>query len=243
MTRLQSVSVIVPTKNEAANIERFLSSIPDAPEVILCDASDDGTGDIALRTRPERTLVLTVEGTIAQARQIGAEHARGSILLFTDADVSFGQRYFARLLATSSWDAVYGAKLSSGRDFFLHYHIVAIAQRIAHAVLGISGASGSNMAIKKRVFEELGGFKIDLPCNEDSELFFRAHRNGVAVRFNPSLVVFATDHRRLRRGRLRKSLHSLFRNFLIYLTCLRPRTPALLQNDWGYWAEHGTRTS
>jgi hypothetical protein len=55
------------------------------------------------------------------------------------------------------------------------------------------------------------------------------------MQFDERLVVWACDHRRLQRGRIRKPMHSLVRNCLLYVTCLRPRLPGLLEHDWGYW--------
>jgi GT2 family glycosyltransferase len=93
------------------------------------------------------------------------------------------------------------------------------------------------MALTRAAFEALGGFRLDLRCNEDTELFLRAGRRGLRVRYDPALVVWATDHRRLRRGLVRKSAHSLVRNALLYWVCKRPALPRLLEHDWGYWSE------
>ena len=91
------------------------------------------------------------------------------------------------------------------------------------------------MVLTRPAFEALGGFRLDLTCNEDTELFLRAGRRGVRVLFDRELVVWATDHRRLRRGLVWKSAHSLVRNTLLYLACTRPDLPRLLADDWGYW--------
>jgi GT2 family glycosyltransferase len=234
--RRASISVVVPTKNERENLPRFLASLPPDVELVLCDASDDDTPELARALRPAETIVLAAPGSIAEARQIGAEAASGEVLVFADADVELDAGYFERLrdLATGSWDAICGPKLS--RDTYARYYrFVAQAQRVTYATLGIVGASGSNMVMLRSAFRELGGFRLDLRCNEDTELFLRAGRRGLRVHFDPGLVVWATDHRRLRRGLVRKSAHSLVRNALLYLVCKRPGLPRLLVHDWGYW--------
>ena len=236
MNRLSRVSIIVPTKNEAANLPLLIASIPPQPELIICDSSSDETADLALRLRPENTRILRVDGGIAEARQIGAEAATGDTLVFTDADVTFGFRYFTRLMAQKKWDVIYGVKLSATREFRFYYSLVASSQWLAHTFLGVAAASGSNMVIRRSAFRELGGFRLDLPCNEDSELVFRAYHSGFSIRFRRSLKVHAQDHRRLYRGRWTKSLHSLTRNALLYSMCLRPQTPDVLKDDWGYWS-------
>lgn len=231
---LRRVSVIVPTKNERRNLPHFLQSLPPEVELIVCDASDDGTPDLARTLRPERTRVLDAPGSIAAARQLGAEASGGELLVFTDADVIFADDYFDRLLADTSWDALCGAKLSR-EEFADYYRLVSEAQRLTSDLLGIAAASGSNMALTRAAFFRVGGFRPDLLCNEDTELFLRAGRRGLDARFDAGLVVWARDHRRLRRGVTRKSVHSLVRNTLLYLACCRPALPRLLCRDWAYW--------
>jgi glycosyltransferase involved in cell wall biosynthesis len=245
-----TISVVVPTKNERENLPRFLASLPDDVELVLCDASDDGTPDLALALRSKNTVVLATPGSIAAARQAGAETSTGDVLVFADADVEFETGYFERLRAVMSpspqpslkdrerdypWDAMCGPKLS--RDTYARYYqLVSRAQQITYSTLGIVGASGSNMVVTRAAFQELGGFRLDLRCNEDTELFLRAGRRRFRVHFDPDLVVWATDHRRLRRGLVRKSAHSLIRNALLFLVCKRPGLPRLLAHDWGYWS-------
>lgn len=231
------ISVIVPTKNERQNLPRFLASLPADVELVLCDASDDGTAALALDLRPVGTRIVDAPGTIAAARQQGAQICRGDVLVFSDADIEFAPGYFGRLRERfdgTSGDGVCGPKLSRDAHAW-YYRLVAASQRVAFSAIGVAGASGSNMAISRAAFEQLGGFRADLRCNEDTELFLRAGRRGFRVAYDDGLVVWATDHRRLRRGILWKSAHSLLRNVLLYLLCTRPTLPRLLVHDWGYW--------
>lgn len=233
------ISVIVPTKNERQNLPRLLATIPPEVELLVCDDSDDGTPDLARELRPANTRVLAVQGSIAAARQAGAEASTGDLLVFTDADVELGDDYVERLRALGGWDAVCGPKLS--RDAYARYYrLVAGVQQLTFRTLGIAGASGSNMALTRDAFFEIGGFRPDLRCNEDTELFLRAHRLGLRTRYDEGLVAWATDHRRLRRGLVRKSGHSLVRNVLLYAVCRRATLPPLLEDDWAYWPETST---
>jgi glycosyltransferase involved in cell wall biosynthesis len=229
------VSIVVPTKDERANLPRFLATIPPDVELVVCDESADGTPELARELRPRDTVVLPVRGSIAAARQVGAEAASGDVLVFTDADVELAPDYVARLRALpDGWDAVCGPKLSRG-DFARYYRLVAAAQRATFALTGIAGASGSNMAMTRDAFRAVGGFRLGLRCNEDTELFLRAHRLGLVTRYDDRLVVWASDHRRLRRGLVKKSAHSLVRNALLYALCRRATLPRLLEDDWAYW--------
>ncbi|MFN0071533.1 MAG: glycosyltransferase [Chloroflexota bacterium] len=229
------MSVIVPTKNERENLPSFLESVPDDVEVILCDASDDGTPDLARVLRPRNLEVVAGQGSIAHARNQGASYAHGDLLIFTDADVQFGAGYWRLPRGTPPWDGLFGPKLSQGQ-FAEYYRSVASGQANMWQLFGIAVASGSNMIIRREVFHELGGFRPRLPCNEDTELFLRAGRLGYDIHFDEQLVVWATDHRRLARGVTRKSLHSLSRSLLLYATCRRVRLPRILRHDWSYWS-------
>lgn len=230
-----SVSVIVPTKNEATNLPHLLASLPAEVELVVCDASTEGTASVAVTLRPDRTLVVDGPGTVAEARQRGAQASSGNILVFTDADVEFDAGYFDRLQLLRHWDGVCGAKLS--RDLYASdYQLMLRAQNVTYRWLGIAAASGSNMVMTRPAFEAAGGFRTQLNCNENTELFMRAGRRGLRMHFDERLVVWARDHRRLQRGRRVKATHSLVRNVLLYFVCCQPRLPRVLLHDWGYWA-------
>jgi glycosyltransferase involved in cell wall biosynthesis len=230
--RQPDLTVIVPTRNEARNIAAFLASLPPQIALIVVDASTDDTAEIISRTRPEHTHLIRTHCTIPVARQIGAEAARTSWLLFTDADVVFPPGYFERMEANLAGDCFYGSKLSRDR-FIRYYRWFSYGQQLCH-LCGFPAATGSNLAVRRKVLFDVGGFDPELVCNEDSDLAWRIRRAGYRVRFSSDMPVYAIDHRRLERGRMRKTLHSLARCLLLYtgLAPSRWRT-----GDWGYWSE------
>jgi rSAM/selenodomain-associated transferase 2 len=82
----KKISIVIPTLNEAANIDRALASIPISSqvEVIIVDGgSIDRTVEIA-QTKPVK--VLTATGGRAIQMNTGAKVATGEILLFLHAD-------------------------------------------------------------------------------------------------------------------------------------------------------------
>lgn len=224
------VTIIVPTRNEVANIPAFLASIPPAVRLIVVDASDDETPDLIERLRPHNTQVLRRPTKIAEARQIGAEAAQTEWFLFTDADVIFAPDYFDHLTPYAHLDVVAGPKLS--RDQYIEYYKWFSRGMQLLTNLGIASASGSNVLVRRRAFFDSGGFDLGLTVNEDSELAWRIQRHGFRVGFAPDLKVYARDHRRLNRGRTKKTLHTFVRCFLLY-TGLMPKS--LRRKDWGYW--------
>jgi chlorobactene glucosyltransferase len=106
------LSVVLPARNEAANIERCLRSLmasryPNLEIVVVDDRSDDGTAEIATRLAGGDQRVLVVRGEDLPAGWYGKpwacwqgfQHTRGSLLLFTDADTWHGPELHGRAVA------------------------------------------------------------------------------------------------------------------------------------------------
>ena len=229
--KLDDLTVVVPTRNEQNNILPFLRSLPVELPLIVVDDSQDATRDLIEQHRPRQTLILHQPCTVTEARQIGAEVAQTAWLLFTDADIVFPPNYFARLAHYRGYSAVYGPKLSTD-EFVTYYRWFARGQHLCHK-LGIPAATGSNLLVNRHTFSIIGGFDLQLSCNEDSELVWRVKRFGYSVFFDPDLVVYALDHRRLRYGLIRKTAHSVLRSFLLYYNLIPTRWRS---HDWGYWS-------
>ena len=98
--RLPMLSVIVPACNEAAAIERAMSSLlsldyPNLEIIAVNDRSTDATGEILDRLAAANPLMRVIHidrlppGWLGKnhALQAASEQARGEWLLFTDADV------------------------------------------------------------------------------------------------------------------------------------------------------------
>jgi glycosyltransferase involved in cell wall biosynthesis len=230
---LKTVSVIIPTRNERRNIAAFLHSLHPEIELIVVDASDDGTDTLITQLRPFRTRIVRSPIRIAPARQIGAGVARGDWLIFSDADVTFEPGYFDYFARHATGDAFYGPKYAT-TDHPHYSQFFNACQRFCHR-LGIPAASGSNMGMRRSVFERLNGFCLDLSVNEDTELMMRARRENVQVDYVRQLAVRSIDDRRLDRGVVFKTLHSLGRNVMLFINLYVPLPKRWLRHDWGYW--------
>ncbi len=110
------VSVIVPSYNSRRTIDRCLRVLLDQDgdflyEIVLVDSSDDGTGDLVSERYPSVQLIRLAGKTLpGKARNLGARHARGSILAFTDADCVASKNWLRRHLERhTDWDVVGGA--------------------------------------------------------------------------------------------------------------------------------------
>lgn len=103
------VSIVVPARDEARNIEQCLRTIlagtwTRIEVIVVNDHSTDGTGDIARRIADSEPRVRVLDnpdlpdGWIGKqwACHNGARLARGPFLLFTDADTRHGPELLAR---------------------------------------------------------------------------------------------------------------------------------------------------
>lgn len=98
MDSLVAVSVVVPTLNEAGNIDRLLEEVfaacgsgPAIEVVVVDDGSTDGTREKVLawsQTHPVRLVARVHERGQAGAVLAGAEAAVGGAIVVIDADLS-----------------------------------------------------------------------------------------------------------------------------------------------------------
>ncbi|GAA0231758.1 glycosyltransferase family 2 protein [Cryptosporangium japonicum] len=86
----RTVSVVIPTMNEARNIPVVLAALPGyVDEVVLVDAgSVDGTVEAALAVRPDLTVVRQTRRGKGNALAAGFEAATGDYVVMIDADGS-----------------------------------------------------------------------------------------------------------------------------------------------------------
>ncbi|MCA1814169.1 MAG: glycosyltransferase [Halobacteriales archaeon] len=176
-------SVIIPVLNEGARLRRCLDAVRAQDldgdmEVIVVDGGSTDGGPDRARQLPVR--LLAAPGTTAgAARNIGAAHARGRFLVFTDADC-VPQRGWLRHLTGHLRErpdlAGAGGALRNARHgrpgVFEDWDNIACYH----------GIITSNVAYRADAFREVGGFDPALRCAEDWDLGWRlldaGHRIG-----------------------------------------------------------------
>ena len=190
------LSIIIPAFNEAAYIGAALDSLEAAAahlrdnadvevEVIVVDNnSTDDTAAVA-RSRGARVVEEPLQG-IARARNAGARHAEGDVLVFIDADVSAP----ATLLV-----AIQGAMEDSscvGGGFDVEYRPRRLLVRLhlrAWRLLArlMDMVQGPTQFCRASVFEEVGGYDESAWIGEDADFYWSlkrfAKRTGGTVRF------------------------------------------------------------
>ncbi len=113
-TRIPQVSVVVPAKNEAANLRHVLPLLDESYQVILVDGhSVDGTIEVAQELRPDITVVQQTRKGKGNALAAGFQAATGDIIVMFDADGSADPAEIPAFVAA----LVAGADFAKGSRF------------------------------------------------------------------------------------------------------------------------------
>jgi len=193
------ISAVIPTFMEERYIASLLSrlaKIEPKIEIIVVDSvSQDKTAKIA-KHFTEKVYQIKERG-IAKARNHGASHASGSLLLFLDTDVKLSTDFADKLYETFKDAKVVGATCHImpehgtflEKAFFRFYNILlqATSKFKPHS-------RGEFLAVRKREFMRVGGFDESLPCLEDHDLAHRLSRFGKFV-FIKDLTVYESMRR------------------------------------------------
>jgi len=113
-----SVSVVIPTMNEAENLAYVLERIPTwVDEVVIVDGhSTDDTVAVALRIRPDAVIVMQDGKGKGNALSCGFKSVTGDITVMLDADGSTDPSEIPRFVAalTNGFDFAKGTRFVTG---------------------------------------------------------------------------------------------------------------------------------
>ena len=206
-------SVIIPFYNAQSTLERCLQALDrqifkDFEVCLVDNHSDDHSAviarDFAGRAHPFEIRVLHEPRRGAPAaRNTGAAAARGEWLAFTDADCVPAPHWLHELdRITASQDsgtgAVAGTIVSAVPEnpvqlcsALFTLPPVMKDETFRELTLHSGGFPTANLAVRRAVFEEVGGFDYDHPVRvgEDTLLCARLYRAGYAIRAHAGAAV------------------------------------------------------
>jgi len=197
-----TVSVVVPVLNGGPAVKRLAASLlaqqypGESPEILFVDNGSTDDGFVPLREMPVTILREEKRGAPV-ARNAGARRARGEILLFTDHDCTAERRWLVRL-AEAFRDprvpAAAGETLASPGTTWAARYAAAIRHNSAAVSLErpvFPFAATANFAVRRSLFEALGGFDETLRFTDDADFSLRITRlTGESIRFVPNAVIF-----------------------------------------------------
>ena len=186
------VSIIIPVRNGSQTLDACLRSIKrsyykDIEVIIVDDHSIDNSADIA-RRYTSQVLEVTGGDGANHARNVGAHHARGQILVFIDSDIVVARETILGIVETldeEGPDAVVGIYTAKHRHetFVSQYKNLWVRYSYLKSPPVIDWLFGAISGIKREAFEKIGGFNIELLSrhgHDDIELgkrFAGAHLN------------------------------------------------------------------
>ena len=196
-------SVVVPLRDKLGFVETCLRSLTAAAaengsaEVIVVDhGSIDGSGDAVRVGFPSVRLVpIGPSGTLARARNAGAERARGDVFCFVDADCVVPSDYLSRIgrtLETTDASAVGGGAVPPAGSPPLVAEWDAMRNPVVDGPCG--HLDGGALSVRREAFAAVGGFDETLPAGEDSELCLRLAARGFPIVQSRSLTVTHLDN-------------------------------------------------
>ncbi|MFA5896237.1 MAG: glycosyltransferase [Thermoplasmata archaeon] len=186
------ISVVTTVRNEARNIAALLDSllVQEPPfEVIVVDAgSEDPTRDVVRQYEKRYDFVhLYIRGgTRGAGRNFGISLAKGEAVAFIDGDAIANPFWLKELReGLTSADAV------AGRSIQIGYRPFEELERVELIVQGVDVTyPSSNLAYRKRVLQEIGGFDEWFVTAEDIDLNLRAVQAGHKILFRTGAIIY-----------------------------------------------------
>jgi glycosyltransferase involved in cell wall biosynthesis len=207
---MTSLSVVIISLNEGESLRRtvdnLLDGLPPQSEIIVVDdGSTDGSTGFLSSGYPDITLLGPAERLgVSRARNFGARHAKGDVLVFSDAHVLTPKGWFDPLLALLARPAVGVVAPAIGMMQSAAGESAGYGQKWCDASLAVGWLGrqsstpypvpllcGCFLALRRDVFTEIGGFDSGMVLwgAEDSELSIRLWTLGYECWVAPEVEV------------------------------------------------------
>lgn len=185
-------SVVIPTLDEEYWLPRLLECLAvqtdrDFEVLVMDGGSTDGTAREAMKFsgRLPDFQFLTVPRGVSLQKNLGGRQAKGSFIIFFDADVMPEERFLElmkekmirhRLTMSTVWNR------AECRHVTCHVitRFISLAMTLVQRVR--PGAVGVCIVIQREFFIKIGGFDESVLDGEDWELTNRAAKSGAAFR-------------------------------------------------------------
>ncbi|HKK47205.1 MAG TPA: glycosyltransferase family 2 protein [Balneolaceae bacterium] len=251
MSTVPRISIIIVSWNALEHLKNYLPSVAETEyedfEIILADnASTDGSKAWVEANYPNiRIATFDNNYGYCGGNNRAVPHATGDILIFLNNDVRVEPNWLdaiARCFKNEKIAAAQPKMLSDERREYFEYAGAAggyldrfgysfCRGRIFDTVeedvgqydnpADILWASGAALAIRKEIFEKLGGFDEDFEFHmEEIDICWRIWNNGYKVRFCPKSVIYHLGGGSLPMGSPRKVYYNYRNNLrMIWKNC------------------------
>jgi rhamnosyltransferase len=203
------ISVVIPVKDGGEDLRRCLDalgrqSVDDEVELVVMDSSSkDGSAELARRHGARVHVIASHEFNHGGTRNVGAELARGDVLVFTSQDAyAASDDWLAKLTAPLRDDervaGVYGRQLphhdaTPPERYFLDF-LYGPQPRLQRATgvdelsMETTLFSNANAAVRRSIWQQFR-FVDDIIMSEDQEWSRRVLLAGHAIAYEPRAAV------------------------------------------------------
>jgi len=175
-----TISIIIPSKNEAAHLPvvlNYLNAVPGKEHIAEIIVSDGKSTDDTVSIANLYGAKVVLSGQAGRGRQMntGAKNATGNILYFLHADSIPPKGFIEDILQKINSGQVAGCyRLRFDYD---HWFLKVNAWFTRFNVNAVRFGDQS-LFVRKKVFEAIGGFREDLIIMEDQEIIHRIRKKG-----------------------------------------------------------------
>ena len=196
------ISVIIPTADRQQLLRRAVDSVLRqslSPSKII--VVDNGIKELDIQFDDPRVVVVRTASRIGpgKSRNIGARSSDTKYIAFLDDDDWWDSGYIENIIKKfeeTNADVVVGQLKRYGIDGNLRdYKLFPDRPDLQRMVFFSNpGFGGQNIAMKREVFIEVGGFDECMPASVDRELAARLIAAGKSIACEPEAIAVLCDH-------------------------------------------------
>lgn len=193
--KLPKISVIIPCYNDGRYLPEAVRSVEkcdkDSYEIIIVDdgSSDEKTAEVlgSMEKRGHRVFRIKHKGQSA-ARNFGVKKAKYDYLLFLDADNKIIKDYIVKGLFVLEENPQIGVVFGDREEFGISNRTVVQKFDISETIFG--NTIDTCALVRKKAFNDCGGFDENLSLWEDWEFFINIHEKGWKFYHIPKVMFF-----------------------------------------------------
>jgi glycosyltransferase involved in cell wall biosynthesis len=189
---LPRFSIVIPVLNSRATLEACLDSVheamqrsPDSELILMDHGSTDGSYEwLVSHYGPLAKVVQRKGGTIASLRNQGARLASGDFLCFIDSDCTIRADYLesaADVFQRVDCDATGCRCEIPSAPHWVEETWYYLHRKETGTDGYVTFINSGNLVVKKKAFDQVGGFDDRLQTDEDADLVQRLWASGFKV--------------------------------------------------------------
>jgi len=202
------LSIVIPAYNEEKYIIVPLMSLSKQSftnfEIIVClnnctDNTREVVEEVRSKTGMDIKIVEEKRKGVSFARNTGFSHAQALYIASADADTYYPEDWTEKIIKDFDKKdilGVYGPVYIKSDKWLMKFsakYLFTIFLKISH-IFGNYNINGMNFAVRKSVFEKIGGFNTSWKSAEDVYIGMKLKEIG-KVKFDKKLIVYTNDRR------------------------------------------------